>query len=229
MIIQEIIDNHLKNNGKKINQLKDEIEKLSLKWNLKNYSWEINGTTVSRYMPWKFNNYKYKTALSSDRFHIIQEFSKIAPIENGVAVECGVYTGGVSRYLLDFGYDVYSFDTFEGIKGSSEFDLHKDGEYNGGTIFDYIKGAKIVKGELPNSFDVGDNKIAFAHIDLDVYYPTLKTLELIWNRMCIDGIIIIDDYGMATCPGVKKAVDEFIYDSKIKNVYLPTTQMIIFA
>ena len=227
MIIQEKIDIHLNNNGKQINELKNAINNLSLKWDMPEYSWDINGTTVSRYMPWKFNEHKYNTALSPDRFHIIQQFAKIAPINYGIAVECGVYKGGVSRLLKDYGYEVYCFDTFEGIKGASSNDIHQNGEYNGGDVSEYLDGCKIIKGELPISFFV-DRNISFAHIDLDVYLPTIETLKLVYMNMCKNGIIIIDDYGMASCPGVKKAVDDFMEHNIVKSVYLPTTQMVIF-
>lgn len=228
MNIQDFIDDHLSKNGIKINELKDEIEKLSLKWYMPNYTWDINGTTVARYMPWKFEENKYKTALSPDRFHIIKQFSKLASKINGIAVECGVYKGGVSRYLLDNGFNVYCFDTFEGIaNSSSEIDIHQDGEYNGGDVSEYLNGAKIIKGILPFSFNIDNNLISFAHIDLDVYQPTYETIKLIYENTNEKGIIIIDDYGMASCPGVKKAVDEFLCEYNIDGIYLPTTQMVI--
>jgi hypothetical protein len=39
------------------------------------------------------------------------------------------------------------------------------------------------------------------------------------------GVIIVDDYGFVTTPGVKKAVDLFQAGHKI---YIPTGQMIIY-
>lgn len=127
--------------------------------------------------------------------------------------------------LLDEGKDVVAFDTFEGVKGAGEFDLHEDGDYNGQDVSEYIVGAEIVKGFVPDTFAGRDDKISFAHLDMDIYSPTKSALEYIFPRLLDGGMIVLDDYGFWTTPGVKKAVDEFQHGRK---VYLPTGQMVIF-
>ncbi|MEM4331709.1 MAG: TylF/MycF/NovP-related O-methyltransferase [Candidatus Micrarchaeia archaeon] len=47
------------------------------------------------------------------------------------------------------------------------------------------------------------------HLDVDVYEPTRFSLNFFKDKLQPGGIIIVDDYGFTTCPGVKKAVDEF--------------------
>ncbi len=59
--------------------------------------------------------------------------------------------------------------------------------------------------------------IAFAHLDVDLYKPTLHSLECIWPKLSPGGIILLDDYCDAKLynnqnafPSVKRASDEFL-------------------
>lgn len=183
----------------------------------------FEGLSIQRFQPW-LTGHNYRTALSPDRLYMISQFARIAPA-GGKFYECGVFTGGVTRMLLDEGKDVVAFDTFEGIKGAGEFDLHEDGDYNGQDVSEYIVGAEIVKGFVPDTFAGRDDKISFAHLDMDIYSPTKSALEYIFPRLLDGGMIVLDDYGFWTTPGVKKVVDEFQHGRK---VYLPTGQMVIF-
>jgi O-methyltransferase len=40
-------------------------------------------------------------------------------------------------------------------------------------------------------------------------------------------MMLFDDYGFTSCPGVRKAVDEFFADKLHKPVYLPTGQALV--
>lgn len=184
----------------------------------------FEGMTIPRYVPWE-RGHSYHTALSDDRFHMIDQLERSAP--DGAAVEMGVFTGGVTRMFLDAGRPTFAFDTFEGIAGADpKVDMHKDGEYHGGDVLDYIAGAKIVKGEIPDSLaTITMPMISIAHIDLDVKAPTAAALDWVYSRLHMDGVIIMDDYGSSTCPGVREAVDEFQDGRKL---YIPTGQMIIW-
>ena len=51
-------------------------------------------------------------------------------------------------------------------------------------------------------------KIALLHIDVDVYAPTLASLEAFFSRVVPGGIVILDDYG--TVAGATRAIDEFL-------------------
>lgn len=227
MNVQEYIDRDKNNRELEKNKILGLIEVNRLKppefvEDRDKYGVLFEGFTISRFMPW-IGIKKYKTALSPDRLFMIDQLSKIAP--PGVCFELGVFTGGVTRMLLDSGRKVVAFDTFEGIKGSGEFDLHSDGDYNGGDVFEYIHGAEIVKGCVPGTLHGRNDRVAFAHIDMDIYHPTKSALEIVYEMLIDGGIIVLDDYGFWTTPGVKKAVDEFKKGSKL---YLPTGQMVVF-
>lgn len=53
-------------------------------------------------------------------------------------------------------------------------------------------------------------KIAILRLDMDVYHPTMYTLEMLYDNISVGGIVIVDDWGLV---GVRKAVEEF-WDKK---------------
>jgi len=48
------------------------------------------------------------------------------------------------------------------------------------------------------------------HIDVDVYPPTEFCLRFFAPRLARGALLVVDDYGFLTCPGAKKAVDDFV-------------------
>ena len=54
---------------------------------------------------------------------------------------------------------------------------------------------KIYKGWIPKKFESVKNiKFSFVHIDVDLYEPTLKSLEFFFPRLTKEGVIVCDDY-----------------------------------
>ncbi|QFI66855.1 Methyltransferase [Sinorhizobium alkalisoli] len=73
------------------------------------------------------------------------------------------------------------------------------------------------KGWIPGVFNVpglSDRRFSLVHIDVDLYEPTRDSLEFFYPRMNPGGVIVIDDYGSATFPGSKLAVDEYMAKTK---------------
>ena len=60
------------------------------------------------------------------------------------------------------------------------------------------------------------------HIDLDLYLPTLETLQFFFPRLQNGGIIVCDDYNSKMFDGSKKAWDEFFTKNKVKFNFAPT-------
>jgi hypothetical protein len=76
----------------------------------------------------------------------------------------------------------------------------------------------LYPGLIPTTFaGLESSKIAFAHVDVDLYAPTKAALEFILPRMVEHGIVVIDDYGDPHYPGVATAVDEFHRELEINN------------
>ncbi len=57
------------------------------------------------------------------------------------------------------------------------------------------------------------DRIALLRLDTDFYESTRHELEYLYPRLCLDGVLIIDDYGHWA--GSKKAVDDYFADTPI--------------
>ena len=55
----------------------------------------------------------------------------------------------------------------------------------------------------------------------------LDSCDFFYPRLTPGGMMLFDDYGFASCPGVRKAVDEFFADKMQKPIYLPTGQALV--
>jgi O-methyltransferase len=134
---------------------------------------------------------------------------------------------------------LHLFDSFAGV---SEPDVQVDGSYwqrgymacglDEVAVNLQTHGTRVVfhPGWVPEKFvEVADNRFCFVHIDVDLYQPTKDSLEFFFPRMTPGGIIICDDYGFMTCPGARKAMDDFASAQKQTIVHLPTGQGVIFV
>jgi len=194
----------------------------------------FEGFNLPRWLPFKGKFVgKMGFGQSEERMYNIQQFAKAAMKHGDRAAEFGVYTGYTTRMLLDMGFDVLAFDSFEGIKGSGEHDIMQDGEFSVDSMleetFERIKDAYVVVGTLPGTLEGRDDMFNFVHLDLDVYEPTLAVLRYVYPRMHTGGVIVLDDYGYHITPGIKKAVDEFVAESGAKFIYLTSGQGVILV
>ncbi len=140
---------------------------------------------------------------------------------DGVCAELGVYKGAGSKLILAGSQGkkrILLFDTFEGLpESTSEYDSHWEegglGDVNFNDIKSFLKedNFEFYPGFFPESTKKLTNDVVFSfvHIDFDLYQSTIDGLEYCYNRMASSGIILVDDYGVLACPGVKKAVDDF--------------------
>ena len=144
----------------------------------------------------------------------------------GDVAEVGVYKGGSGKVLCENTKEtVYLIDTFEGLPKLSIEDENKDGVYSheqgdfNDTSLEFVKtylkdysNHEIIKAKWPDpSIKIlDDKKFKFVHIDVDIYQSYVDNINYFWPRLIKGGIIVFDDYNAGTCPGAKKAVDEFI-------------------
>ena len=74
---------------------------------------------------------------------------------------------------------------------------------------------ELVEGWVQNSIPLVNNrieKIAILRLDMDVYHPTIYTLNTWWEKISIGGVIIIDDWAL---DGVRTACNEFFEEKGI--------------
>ena len=176
---------------------------------------------------------------SLDRKYTLNQLLKLCIHLDGEIAECGTYKGA-SAFLMcqtfkESGNTIHLFDSFEGLSEPGA----RDGSYwekgalkaTENEVKNTLSGYSnycIYKGWIPECFDkVGDIKFSFLHIDVDLYNPTLESLNYFYDRMTKGGIILMDDYGFKSCPGAKLAADGFFYDKPENIIMLPSGQAFV--
>jgi O-methyltransferase len=190
-----------------------------------------------------YNKLSPQNPYSQDRKWTLREFVRMSNGLPGDMAECGCYQGATAFFMLEAssGGLLYLFDSFEGISTPKATDQSKQADvmpWNKGDLcsneetlrrnlaeFDQIR---IMKGWIPERFgEVTDRRFRIVHIDVDLYQPTRDSLEFFYPRLVPGGFIVMDDYGLLTCPGAKLAADEYAKTQGVKILHLPTGQGII--
>jgi len=166
---------------------------------------------------------------------------QLLPLLTGVpgdTAEAGVYLGASSWLVCDYfrGSEKahYAFDSFAGLSapGPADGAYWEQGDLASAEEIARARlepfDAVICRGWIPDSFENVDvGQLCFAHIDVDLYEPTLESLKFFYPRVVSGGIILCDDYGFTTCPGARRAVDEYMVDRPEPVVHVPTGQAVI--
>jgi O-methyltransferase len=180
------------------------------------------------------------TIVTIDRCYILWTLAAQAMNVPGDFWECGVYKGGTARLLAESivargsGKHLHLFDTFGGMPVTGAEDLHTEGDFSDTSLVSVRRNVghpgfvHLYPGKIPEAFDNEDRqRIAFAHIDVDIYQSISDCCHHIYPRLSPGGIMVFDDYGFASCPGARKAVDEFFNDKPERPLVLPTAQAIV--
>lgn len=178
-----------------------------------------------------------RTLLDAGSAHLLHQLARKAAALEGAAAEVGVYGGGsalvVARALAGSGKALHLFDTFAGLPSPEVGrDLHAKGDFaaDEASTREFLKdesGLAFHSGLFPDSAAaLADARFAFVHLDADLYRSTLDACRFFVPRMSPGGILVVDDYGVATCPGVKAAVDEFFSGRSDLPLALPSGQCV---
>lgn len=154
---------------------------------------------------------------------------------DGDIVECGFSIGHGALLFSLLGEHIgvnrtyYGFDSFEGfpdpvamdestpIKGrgfwanppDTVLKVLRDGRLSEDTIQNRIR---LVKGWFDKTIPSYEGKIAFLHLDCDLYESYKLTLEQLYDKVQPGGVILFDEYKDDRWPGATKAIDEFFAD-----------------
>jgi O-methyltransferase len=190
-----------------------------------------NDTIFNEYL----NSFNEIDGMDTDRRWMLYQLLRLVGNVPGETAECGVYKGAGSYIICKINQENkfhsrthHVFDSFEGLSRPSEVDgeFWKEGDMFGSletvtknlSTFDRVS---LHKGWIPQRFsDVEHAKFCFVHIDVDLFQPTLDSFKFFYPRMNTGGVIVCDDYGFTTCPGVKVALDEFLQDKNEKMIAL---------
>lgn len=161
----------------------------------------------------------------------------------GAVVELGVFKGGsiiqwaTFRELLENenSRKIIGFDMFGEFPNVSEVESDKTFVANWNEQFKNefvsqediykslelkkLSNVELVKGNIAETLPEyikkhGELRISLLHIDTDVYEPCKIGLQLLYDLVVPDGIIVLDDY--STIEGETKAVDEFFSDKGVR-------------
>ena len=180
--------------------------------------------------------------LDQARCHVLLQLSRRQRYVTGNIAELGAYRCGASLFLTGNdnapGKTLHIIDSFAGLPEVGAKDpFWKKGEM-GLTDFTEIQG--FLKANLLNtpyvlhrgffpqeiSLDSLRNPWSLVHIDTDLYQPTLDALNFFYPLLSIGGVILVDDFGNSSCPGVVSAVREFEAENKVQSIYLISGQAI---
>jgi hypothetical protein len=150
---------------------------------------------------------------------------------DGYIAECGCYRGCslnlICRTLVVFngkydGSNLIAVDSFQGLSAATDKDQIDPKFYEQQrkamsipieiVQHHLVEFPKITyyDGWIPEVFiKIPEHTYRFVHVDVDMYEPTLASLEYFWPRLIKDAIMICDDYSSKKFKGAKKAVDEF--------------------
>lgn len=118
------------------------------------------------------------------------------PIPEGVAVECGVYTGTSIRLIAQLGRPTFGFDSFQGLP---EVWDRADGAYEKGffavtELPSVPDNVTLVPGWFEDTLPrwTPPGPIALLHVDCDLYSSTKTVLEALVPH-CTDGAVVVFD------------------------------------
>jgi hypothetical protein len=154
----------------------------------------------------------------------------------GDVIECGVWYGVLSRALLNqfHASDPRRFVLLDswGESGFSMLGPYKRSNYLK-DIFEVVQNrfrgtnAVFVRGSLPETVSkIDSEKISLLMIDLNSGSLEKEIMEMLWDKLPINAIVYLDDYGQ-DFPLVRKAIDEFVYEYNQSLLVFPTGQAVI--
>ena len=189
-----------------------------------------------------------RTLVDPFRCHILWQLVKATQNVPGDLAEVGVYKGGTALLLAEAipSWDqskVHLFDTFSGMPSTAlpGVDIHKAGDFHDTSVKDveaFLAGNqsgserfRIYPGFFPESANRSGLpdllEFSFVHVDVDIYQSVLDCCKWFYPKLSKGGIMVFDDYGFPSCPGAKKAVDEYFVGKPSSPVYLPTGQCVV--
>ena len=160
--------------------------------------------------------------LGQDKLNFLLNQLHDTELVEGDIIEAGVYKGGslyaMTQYVGSWSpKNIFGYDTFEGLPNSESTTL-VEGRFKS-SFEDTVKlfsdsgfkNIKILKGYFPDT--CLNELVSFAHLDMDLYIPTIKSLNHLSTIMNVNGIILLDDYKFPETPGIEKAVSYFLNDN----------------
>jgi O-methyltransferase len=188
-----------------------------------------------------------RAGMNYDRLYTLWQAVRRAP-EGLPIVEVGAYLGGSAMFIAESfrrcgaAPHFYVCDTFRGhARTDDTFDPlhHREGgkflNTSPETVRAYLAphaNAELVVGDIVDTAPrhLGhETAFGLVHVDVDVYPATDFCLRFFAPRLARGAFLIVDDYGFTTCPGAKKAVDDFVAEHReFAMLHLLSGQAVLF-
>ena len=202
------------------------------------------------FQPWRasgafqdaYRDIRGRSLVGAEAAFVLYTLARQACTVPGDFLEAGVYRGGTARLLKRLlesapgARTLHLFDTFAGMPETDpERDLHNKQDF-ADTSLDAVSAfvgkepwLEYHPGFMPDSFRGHEaRRFAFAHVDVDIYRSIYDCCEFIYPRLNNGGLMLFDDYGVASCPGARAAVDAFFADKPEVPLVLSTGQAVVF-
>ena len=195
-------------------------------------------------IPAQYNHSPFLPRIYNGSLHRLFYFKDMIDIIRNVEgdiVECGVSIGhGALLFTLLSDYIntpriYYGFDSFEGFPPPHKMDettpitgkgywanppetvmrVLKDGRVADETIETRIR---LAKGWFNDTIPKYSGQIALLHLDCDLYESYKTSLDLLYDKVQVGGVIMFDEYNDPRWPGATKAINEFFYEKKEKII-----------
>lgn len=189
-----------------------------------------------------------RTMLTRERLWIIWQSARNVTQVEGAAAEVGSFRGGSAYFIAAalksaVGKEVplEVIDTFAGHPATklSQVDtpMHRetttfeDTTYEGVTAFlSEFDRLTVHNGEFSQvAPDLPDQRYRLVHVDVDLYESARDSLSYFEPRMSAGGIIVLDDYGSLSCPGIQRAAREFLEQTDRFQSWNPLTKQLVLV
>lgn len=182
------------------------------------------------------------TAVGPERLYTLFTLARQCLHLPGDLIETGVWKGGTAALFAKLirehsphSRQLHLFDTFAGMPPTHEHDTYYKGGEFADTSLDAVRAkvndefVQFHAGLIPDTFaGCEDLRFCFAHIDLDVYQSIRDACAFVYPRLAVGGVMVFDDYAWSTCPGARRAVDEFFASRVMRPLVLSNGQAIVF-
>ena len=164
-----------------------------------------------------------------DRWKNLEYCAKKAQKNSGLFIECGVHSGRSINHIAKVIIDrtIHGFDSFEGLPDEWNGFTMQTGDFNlNGELPKVSDNVTLHKGWFNNTLSeflkINNKKIAFLHIDCDLYQSTIEVLNAVLPYLMIGTVIVFDEF--FNYPNWRnhefKAFSEFIEKTGIEFKYI---------
>lgn len=181
-----------------------------------------------------------RAAMTSQELINIYRLVKDTEHLTGAIAEVGVFRGGSARLIAltnERRRPIHLFDTFSGLPEVTEGvdSTLKKNEFAASLaevksfLADVIDGIEFHVGFFPQSASHMPSELqySFVNLDMDTYASTKNGFEYFYPRLQTGAVLVCHDYFAASCPGVKRAVDEFMHDKPERVIGLWHSQVVM--